>query len=254
MYPSIQIGHVLFPTVSVSLWLALIALLVGTALRAKQYGIGRGVLAGMFLAGATGFAASGLLFPESLQRHASYTGLLAGVMAAAAALGACAVSRRVRFLRLADCLAPPLALCIVIVRVGSFMAGCDFGKPTGNGWGVTFTSGLALSWYGTPLGTPLHPTQLYEGALAAAILVLLMILQRRSPADGILFSVFVALYALGRFFIEFLRGDADRGFLGPLSVAQWLCLIALAAVVASRVHRLQANKHCGAHSEVPSHR
>jgi phosphatidylglycerol:prolipoprotein diacylglycerol transferase len=236
------------------LWVAVIVMMPLSVLGGKTKGLSRETVLGALLAGVTGFAISVWLFHALLQRHATGSGTVGGCFAAMAAVKAWAVCRRIPFLRLADCLARPLALYIAIVRVGCFMAGCDFGEPTGHFWGVTFTSGLSLAWYGTPLGVPLHPTQLYESAWCAAIFIWLSLVQHRPLPEGARFSAFVATYTFGRFIIEFLRGDADRGFLGPLSVPQWFCIIAFIGMALFHIRSLRFTRRVPAHRQTPTYR
>src|SRR6266851_2641995 len=72
-----------------------------------------------------------------------------------------------------DVFAPGIALGHVIGRFGCLFAGCCYGKPTGKPWGITFTDPYAAANVGTPLGVPLHPTQLYEAGAEFLILMLL---------------------------------------------------------------------------------
>jgi phosphatidylglycerol:prolipoprotein diacylglycerol transferase len=254
LYPSIQIGHVLLPTFGIFLWAAVLVLVLISALRARLNGLDLVAVVGAVLAGVAGFAVAGWLFHDSLQRPATDSGTSGDALAAVAAMVAWAGVRRVRLLQLADCLAPPFALFIVLVRVGCFLAGCDFGRPTGHAWGVTYTDGLALAWYGTPLGIPLHPTQLYESAVAMVLFGLLIFYQRHLPPEGMVFSAFAASFTACRFFLGFLRGDAGRGFPGPLSASQWLCILAFAAVLLSRVYVRNPSGGRVTRSEVSSHR
>jgi len=129
--------------------------------------------------------------------------------------------------QLGDCFAPPLALGVTIVRLGCFAASCDYGKPTSLSWGVVFTDPRAAQLTGIPLGVRLHPSQLYESGLGLVILVVLLILERKPRLPGFLILWFASLYACARFLLEFLRGDLDRGFFGPLSISQWLSLVTL---------------------------
>src|SRR6186713_2521480 len=78
-----------------------------------------------------------------------------------------------------DVFAPGIALGHVIGRFGCLFAGCCFGKPTTKPWGITFTDPFAAANVGTPLGVPLHPTQLYEAAAELLILILLLVTERR---------------------------------------------------------------------------
>jgi phosphatidylglycerol:prolipoprotein diacylglycerol transferase len=228
-----QIGQTLVPVLGVMLGCGIIVLTFFSAFQGAHFGLGRRIPAGAILigliAGTCGAAVAEWLTDGSVPGHITSGGMAGCLLAAAVSVKAWAAARRVPLLRLADCLSAPLALGVVLVRIGCFLAGCDFGKPTDQVWGVTFRSGVALAWYGTPLGVPLHPTQLYESALAGGIFGLLVWLRRRHPPEGTMFYAFVSIYAVGRFFIEFLRGDPGRGFLGPLSVPQWQCMIVFLA-------------------------
>jgi phosphatidylglycerol:prolipoprotein diacylglycerol transferase len=91
---------------------------------------------------------------------------------------------------------------------------------------VTFTDPVANLNVGTPLNTPLHPTQVYESAAGLLILLLLLAIERRGRAfPGRTFWLFVLFYSVSRFIIEFYRGD-DRGM--PL---EWLSTSQLISVV-----------------------
>ena len=76
----------------------------------------------------------------------------------------------------------------------------------------------------------MHPAELYEAALGLALLPVAALLLRRPHRDGAVFRAVLALYAAGRFLVEILRGDANRGALAGLSTAQWTSLAVLAAL------------------------
>jgi phosphatidylglycerol:prolipoprotein diacylglycerol transferase len=151
--------------------------------------------------------------------------------------------QKVSFWKLTDVLAPAVALGQSVGRLGCFSAGCDYGKPTSAPWGVVFTSTFAHEVGGVPLGQRLHPTQLYESFATLAIFGVLLWWFPRRRRDGELFLGYVGLYALARFFLEFLRGDEDRGFVFNhlLSTSQFIALLALMGVASviiwQRVHR-----------------
>ena len=81
-----------------------------------------------------------------------------------------------------DVFAPGIALGHVIGRLGCLFAGCCFGKPTNVPWAITFHSEFAAQNVGTPLGIPLHPTQLYEAGAELLILGFLLLTERRGPS------------------------------------------------------------------------
>jgi len=85
-----------------------------------------------------------------------------------------------------------------------------------------------------PLGSPslpVHPTQLYEAALGLVGAGAAAMALARGRRDGTAFCRFVAIYALGRFAIEFLRGDPNRGHTLALSTAQWVSVAILTALM-----------------------
>ncbi|MCU0419006.1 MAG: prolipoprotein diacylglyceryl transferase [Cyclobacteriaceae bacterium] len=122
--------------------------------------------------------------------------------------------------------------CVVHLcgRIGCFMAGCCYGKPTAHAFGVTFTNPQCQA---RPLGESLHPTQLYEAGLIAAILVFLWIWRERKSFDGQLFLMYLLAYAAGRGVLEIFRGDVQRGFVirDILSHSQLISLLVMAAAI-----------------------
>lgn len=135
--------------------------------------------------------------------------------------------RPLPFWRLADVCAPAIALGQAIGRIGCFMAGDDYGRPTAASWAVRFTDPDAATIGGAPLGVPLHPVQLYESVVCLAIFAVLVSLGRRRHRDGDIIITYTVLYAVARFVLEFFRGDADRGFLfgGLLSTSQFIAIV-----------------------------
>ena len=124
-----------------------------------------------------------------------------------------------------DVFAPGIALGHVIGRFGCFFAGCCFGKPTSLPWAITFTDPFAAANVGTPLNVPLHPTQLYEAGAEFLILALLLSTERMGRRfAGRTFWLYMLLYAVSRFFIEFFRGD-ERGAVGALSTSQFISVL-----------------------------
>jgi len=144
----------------------------------------------------------------------------------------------------ADALAPGVVLGQAIGRLGCFAAGCCWGKPTSLPWAVTFTDVYASRAVGTPMDTPLHPSQLYESAAAFLIFAFLLWLLPRKRFDGQVTLAYVALYSAVRFGLEFLRGDPERGswFGGALSTSQVIAIVLLlgTAVLLPRLRRTQA--------------
>ena len=129
-------------------------------------------------------------------------------------------------LRTCDVFAPGLALGHAFGRVGCFAAGCCYGRETHVPWAVTFHNPLAYDIVGTPLGIPLHPTQLYEMVLELCNAAFLVWLSRRKKFEGEIIGTYMIIYGIGRYFIEFYRGDPGRGnnFLGFMTGTQVIAI------------------------------
>jgi len=139
-----------------------------------------------------------------------------------------------------DVFAPGIALGHVVGRFGCFFAGCCYGKPTMKPWGITFTDPFAASNVGTPLGVPLHPTQLYEAGAELLILIVLLVTERKGrPFPGRTFWLYMLLYAVSRFIIEFFRGD-ERGTVFMFSTSQFISLLLAPLAVAMLVYLSRA--------------
>lgn len=120
------------------------------------------------------------------------------------------------FWAVADSVVVTAPIGLGLGRVGNFINGELFGRPTGVPWAMVF-----------PLGGPIprHPSQLYEAFLEGAVLfALLWVLRKKAFPDGIMISFFLLLYGAFRFFLEFFREpDAHLGLiLGPLTMGQVL--------------------------------
>lgn len=125
-----------------------------------------------------------------------------------------------------DVMAVTTCLVHLFGRIGCFMAGCCYGLPTHHEWGVVFTEPAC---YAHPKGVALHPVQLYEATYIGLVMVWLLMLRAKRKFYGQLFLVYLMLYAVGRYGLEFFRGDVERGFIveNYVSHAQAIALIIL---------------------------
>jgi phosphatidylglycerol:prolipoprotein diacylglycerol transferase len=145
----------------------------------------------------------------------------------------------------ADVLAPGVAIGQAIGRLGCFCAGCCYGRPTDVPWAVTFTDIYATRAVGTPVDTPVHPTQIYEALAVGLVFFALLWLAPRKKFHGQVVLTYVLLYSVARFVIEFFRGDAIRGFVHlwkwDVSTSQIIAalLIVAAAALIPYVRRRQ---------------
>lgn len=138
------------------------------------------------------------------------------------------------FWKTADVLAPSIAIGQAIGRWGCFFAGCCYGVRTDAPWAITFTNPQSLA----PLNVPLHPTQIYLSLNALVIFFVLLWVQKRKRFDGQVLLTYGILYSIGRFIIEFYRGD-DRGYAVPdmLSTSQFIGLFILGLSIVFWVRR-----------------
>jgi phosphatidylglycerol:prolipoprotein diacylglycerol transferase len=136
--------------------------------------------------------------------------------------------------RTADAFAPSLALGNSIVSIGCLEAGCDYGTPSNLPWAVIFRSPAAMP--GTPLGVPLHPTQIYASLTAFALFAVLVWLVYRPHQEGEIMGAWLFLGGLSSFLLSFVRGD-----IGPLlaGLVPWTQIIAAAMVLAGALLWLQ---------------
>lgn len=126
---------------------------------------------------------------------------------------------------------PALPMAHAFGRVGCFCAGCCYGIH--HPFGLAFTQPIGTA----PVGIPLVPVQLIEAMINLIICgcLLLFFRKKRRSGDGIL--LYLSMYAISRFSLEFLRGDEIRGCFHFLSTSQWISLAILAGVMAIYVFR-----------------
>jgi phosphatidylglycerol:prolipoprotein diacylglycerol transferase len=120
------------------------------------------------------------------------------------------------FMDVADLVSAAAPIGIGLVRIGNFINGELFGRPTNVAWAMVFPEGGS---------SPRHPSQLYEAILEGLVLFfILQWLYRKNFHRGTVFWAFLAFYGLFRFSVEFLREpDAQIGFdLGPFTRGQEL--------------------------------
>jgi phosphatidylglycerol---prolipoprotein diacylglyceryl transferase len=170
-----------------------------------------------------------------------YGGLIGGVTAYYFQIRA----KKLPMATMFDATAPALAIGYAVGRLGCFLVGDDYGRYTDGPFGIAFPDGAPPSTaynlrqigeYVPPeipdaAVVPVHPTQLYEIGLAMIMFAILWRLGRRAGLRaGQLFAVYLALYGVERFMIEFVRAKSDRFVLG-MSTSQ-LASIALLVIAA----------------------
>lgn len=159
----------------------------------------------------------------------------------------------VPFAAAADVFAPALALGHAFGRVGCHLAGCCWGcrlEGAGARWGVRYPrllsekgmvegswpwlDHLGRGWISAreAWSRPVAPVQLLEAGFDLLLVAGLLVLWKFRRFRGQIALAYGGAYAVIRFGLEFLRGDAARGLYGPFSFSQWLCLAALGGGVA----------------------
>lgn len=140
-------------------------------------------------------------------------------------------TKKVNFMAFGDLAAGSTSIGLFFGRIGCFLAGCCWGRPTGAGWGVKFTHPSSFC----PIrDVALHPTQLYEATLGLIIWAYLTWLLKRRKYEGQLLMHSLVIYSVGRFIIEIFRGDDERGYIlgGLLSYSQTVSLFILPFAIA----------------------
>ena len=166
-----------------------------------------------------------------------YGGLLGGTLAVTWVIW----RKRLPFFRVADAVAPGLAIGYCLGRIGCFLVGDDYGRPTESFVGIAFPKGAppttarSLREFGVTIDPLLpddailrvHPTQLYEAGAALLMFLILLSASKRPHVAGRVLGLFLILMGIERFLVEFVRAKDDR-FLGPFTLAQLISVIIFA--------------------------
>ena len=132
---------------------------------------------------------------------------------------------------MADIVAPAVILGQALGRCANLLNGDAFGAPTGGDFGILYPSTtLAYRTYGSQ---PLWPAEIWEGQLDMAIFALLLMYRTTSHAKGQAFSLYVILYSVARFFLEYFRGDYAEPVLGLFTSAQTTSAVAVILGIAA---------------------
>jgi phosphatidylglycerol:prolipoprotein diacylglycerol transferase len=128
--------------------------------------------------------------------------------------------------KLADILAPGVALGSFFGRWGCLMNGCCYGRPTRLPWGIQFPVGHETHPHNDGLPHMVHPTEIYDSLLNLALFAGLAWFYKRRKFDGQVFALYLVCYAVLRSFVECFRGDYPASDL----VAGWITPAQLASV------------------------
>lgn len=160
-----------------------------------------------------------------------YGGLIGGTSA-----GIFQVLRlRLPLWRVADALAPGIALGHVFGRMGCLLNGCCYGCPTELPWGITYPHGHITFPDSAARALSVHPAPVYESLLNLCFFAGLTWLHKRRRFDGQVFAIYIIGYAIIRSFCELFRGDysvVSDPLHGVLTPGQWTSLLTGAVGVA----------------------
>ena len=204
--------------------------------RAKKYGLEADhVFNYVIWCVVGGFAGSKLLYfatnikniienPDFMRHLADgwvvYGGIIGGILSAMLY----SKIKGLKFLAYFDLLIPSVALAQGCGRIGCQFAGCCFGKETDGPLGIVFHE----SQY-APNNIRLIPTQLISSGLDFLLFFSLIWYAKRKKGDGQIGGLYLILYSIGRFILEFYRGDLIRGSVGALSTSQFISIFTVAA-------------------------
>lgn len=156
---------------------------------------------------------------------------------------------RIDFWKVVDLSVPYVPLAHAVGRIGCVLNGCCYGARTDLPWGIRFPRvpwDLSLPPTGSPAyldhadrfaelsvstdhwSYAVHPTQVYElVALLAIVGTLLLMRSKWNPCTGFTLPMYLILYGIVRFIIEFFRGDHNPRFWGVISDQQFISLMSL---------------------------
>lgn len=163
------------------------------------------------------------LYVLGVEGFVVYGGIMAGVLAA---MLYCR-HKKLKFLSYFDLTAPSIALAQGFGRIGCLLAGCCYGRETHSPIGIVFPEGSAA-----PAGVKLLPTQVISSAGDFLIAIILILFYKRmKEKQGYTGFLYMLLYGVGRFLVEYLRND-ERGGVGILSTSQFISIFIIIAAIA----------------------
>lgn len=238
MFPYI---HIVLPTYGVMAFIGLFTAMLFLYFRKDRYGIEFGDFIKIFISGVIGlligskvlyavtqipwlihnFTVMNLLMLIPQSGYVFYGGLLgtiAGVYI---------------FIRITNCgesqkvynmITPAIPLFHFFGRIGCYLSGCCYGKPLQSHFDF-----LGIIRFNR------IPTQLFEALFELMMFILCLIAGRKT--NVYLLKLYLVCYSIFRFFIEFFRGDDERGFLFVFSTSQWVSAIILISIITSKVRQ-----------------
>jgi len=277
MYPTlVKFGNFEITTFGLMMFLAFI---VGGWILARQFrrsGLDEELASSVVVAAALGGIAGAKIYYAILFRDWHLLFDRAGLVWYGGLMGALLASfwlirrRGVNFLTVGDAAGPAIAIGYALGRIGCFLVGDDYGRPTHAWYGIAFPKGAppttasALRDFGVAVDPSIpgyevlkvHPTQLYESSAALVMFLILLWMNRRPHPRGRTFGLFLVLLGIERFLVEIVRAKDDR-FFGAFTVAQLISVVLVVAgcwLVLSRKVYPSASRSDSGGSPVPPSR
>lgn len=235
MYNDIHIGGVTIHMYGLMIAIGFLIAYIVTEVRAKKRNLDSDIIFGiLWCAIFGGLVGTRLLYyivsirdiiddPSIIWNFSNGYVVYGGIIGGVAASYIYSRIKKFNFLDYFDLVMPSVALAQGFGRIGCFFAGCCYGRETDSVIGITFNNSAYA-----PNGVKLIPTQLISSAGDFIIAAILFVYAGRNKRKGRVASLYLILYSIGRFLIEFLRNDY-RGSVGPFSTSQiiafMLCIV-----------------------------
>lgn len=252
MFPTlVKIGNFEITTFGLMMFLAFVAAGWILARQFKHYGLDPDVASSMVVYAAIGGIVGAKIYYAILFKDwrllfdraglVWYGGLIGGFLACSWLIR----RNKIDYLTAADAAAPALSIGYALGRIGCFLVGDDYGRPTDAWYGIAFPKGAppttadSLRSFGVAVDPSIpgdavlrvHPTQLYEAGAALLMFGILMWLNRKPHGRGLAWGLFLILLGIERFLVEIVRAKDDR-FFGNFTVAQIISVLLVIAGIA----------------------
>ena len=231
MFNDIKIGPVTFHMYGLMIAIGFAAALMMCLKRGKKRGLNEDIIYGIFFCAIFGgMIGCRLLYyiveiPEILKDPSILWNFKNGYVVYGGIIGGALTSfiycyvKKERFLPYFDLVMPSVSFAQGFGRLGCFFAGCCYGKETSLPIGIVFPEGSFA-----PAGVPLLPTQLFSSAGDFVIAFVLIRMTGKMRHTGDVGALYLMLYGIGRFCVEFLRTNEQGGFIG-LTTAQLISIV-----------------------------
>lgn len=251
MFNEFKIGPVTFHMYGLMIAVGFMSALILTLKRGKKRGFDEDIIWGIFYCAVIGgLVGTRLLYyiveiPNILKDPSILWNFKNGYVVYGGIIGGILTSfiyckyKKAAFLSYFDLVMPAVSFAQGFGRLGCFFAGCCYGRETDAWYGITFHNSRFA-----PNDVKLIPTQLISSGGDFVICGLLLLYAAKKPQTGRVASMYLLLYGVGRFAVEFLRNDY-RGSIGPLSTSQLISIgiVALGALLYVLMPKLSDKKN-----------